>query len=139
MATFRRFEDIDAWKRGRELNTVVYSLTRSGAFAADFALRDQIRRVSISVSANVAEGYARRSPADFARFLDIARASAAEVVSHLYLALDLGYIDHAQFDDARRLADAASAASSGLVRYLRPDAAAVREPDPEWVVDDGAL
>ena len=132
MATFRRFEDIEAWKRGRELNVRVYELSSSGAFAKDFALRDQIRRASISVASNIAEGYARQSRADFARFLVIARASAAEVISQLYLALDVGHIDHDQFEQARRIADEASAACSGLIRYLRSSSKAVREPTGAW-------
>lgn len=92
MAAFKRFEDIQAWQLGRELNRVVYGLTSDGAFARDFGLKDQIRRASISVSSNVAEGFGRRSPKEFARFLDIALGSAAEVQSQLYLALDLGYL-----------------------------------------------
>lgn len=133
MSGFKRFEEIDAWKLGRELNREVYALSAGGAFERDFALRDQIRRASISVSSNVAEGYARRSPRDFARFLVIARASASEVVSQLYLALDLGYISQSEFDATRRIADRAAAACSGLIRYLHaapPDV--VREPADDW-------
>ena len=139
MATFRRFEDIEAWKRGRELNVRVYELSSSGPFAKDFALRDQIRRASISVSSNIAEGYARQSRADFARFLVIARASAAEVVSQLYLALDLGYIATDQFERARGLAGEAAAACSGLIRCLRSDSTAVREPDSGWDLANSEL
>ena len=133
MSGFKRFEEIEAWKLGRELNQQIYTLSTGGAFGRDFALRDQIRRASISVSSNIAEGYARRSPRDFARFLVIARASAAEVVSQLYLALDLGYITNEDFHTARRLADRAGAACSGLIRYLldaRSDT--VREQDSGW-------
>ncbi len=137
MASFKRFEEIDAWTLGRELNLGVYRATEGGDFARDFALRDQIRRASISVSSNVAEGFARRSPADFARFLTIARASAAEVCSQLYLALDLDYIDQDDFDRLYRLAQRASGSCSALIRYLRSSSApAVREPDEAWVLED---
>ncbi|MDT0631903.1 four helix bundle protein [Rubrivirga sp. S365] len=136
MGTFRRFEEIEAWKLGRELNRLVYEATAGGAFAKDFALRDQIRRASISVSSNVAEGYARRSPADFARFLTIARASAAEVRSQLYLALDLGYLDTDTFDALYDLARRAGGACGGLARYLRTaPPRATREPGAEWSLD----
>lgn len=127
MATFRRFEDIDAWKLGRELNRRVYTATATGAFSRDFALRDQIRRASISVSSNIAEGYARQSPADFARFLVIARASAAEVVSQLYRAS----LPQDEFDALRSLADRAGGACSGLIRHLR-SSSRVREPEADW-------
>ncbi len=136
MATFRRFEDIEAWQIARELNRAVYQATGAGAFARDFALRDQIQRASISVSSNIAEGYARQSRADFARFLVIARASAAEVVSQLYLALDLDYLSQDEFETIRALADRAGAACAGLIRYLRSSAGTVREPDSIWSLDE---
>lgn len=137
MAGFKRFEDIDAWKLGRELNREIYAVTASGDFARDFALRDQIRRASISVSSNIAEGFARRSPADFARFLTIARASAAETCSQLYLALDLGYIDRADFDRLYRLAQRAGGSCSALARYLRSASpASVREPVDGYLLDE---
>ena len=136
MAAFKRFEESEAWQLGRELNRRVYEITAAGAFAKDFALRDQIRRASISVSSNVAEGYARRSPADFARFLSIARASAAEICSQLYLALDLGYVTPDDFDSAYDLAHRAGAACGGLIRYLRSSSGSVvREPTAEWSTD----
>ena len=136
MTGFKRFEDIEAWQLGRELNRRVYGATASGAFSRDFALRDQVRRASISVSSNVAEGYARRTPKEFARFLAIARASAAEVCSQLYLALDLGYLDQERFDELYHLAHRAGGACGGLIRYLRSaPASAVREPEEGWSLD----
>ena len=98
MPTFKRFEDILAWQKAREVTKLVYSATRTGEFARDFGLRDQIRRSSVSIMANIAEGFARRSDKDFANFLNISRSSAAEVQSHLYVALDQEYIDSANFE-----------------------------------------
>lgn len=83
MPTFTRFEDIQAWQNARELTSQVYRLTKIGEFARDFGLRDQIRRATVSIMANVAEGFARRSDKDFANFINIARSSVAEVQSHL--------------------------------------------------------
>jgi four helix bundle protein len=71
----------------------VYRVTNSGPFAKDFGLRSQIQRASVSVMSNIAEGFDRNSRAEFARFLAIARGSAGEVRSQLYLAQELGYID----------------------------------------------
>ncbi len=65
MATIRSFEDIDAWKKARELVHQIYSVTRVGNFAKDFVLRDQIRRAGISIMANVAEGYERDGNQEF--------------------------------------------------------------------------
>lgn len=99
MGTFKRFEDIVAWQKARELNLEIYRICSSGPFSKDFDLRNQIRRSSISISANIAEGQGRRTDKDFAQFLNIALGSVAETKSHLYLALDLGYIDKTTFDE----------------------------------------
>ena len=68
-----------------------------GAFSKDYDLRSQIRRASISIMANIAEGFGRRSDKEFANFLNIAHGSATEVQSHLYVALDLGYLENDNF------------------------------------------
>jgi len=133
MATVQRFEDLTAWQLARELNQKVYALSAGGAFGRDVALRDQIRRASISVSSNVAEGFERRSPADFARFLTIAKASAAEVLSQLYLALDLGYLTPDDFSSVSEHLDQTTRTIAGLIRYLRSDRGRVaREPDAPY-------
>ncbi len=98
MPTFKRFEDILAWQKAREVTKLVYSVTKTGDFAKDFGLRDQIRRSCVSIMANIAEGFARRSDKDFANFLNMARSSAAEVQSHLYVAVDQEYIENANFE-----------------------------------------
>lgn len=92
MAAFRRFEDILAWQKAREITKTIYRETLRGDFAKDFELRGQIRRASISIMANIAEGFGRKSDKEFANFLNIAHASAYEVQSHLYIAVDLDYI-----------------------------------------------
>jgi four helix bundle protein len=52
MATFNKFEEIEAWKKSRELTNRIYGISKSGPFARDFALRDQIRRASVSIMSN---------------------------------------------------------------------------------------
>jgi four helix bundle protein len=138
MATVRRFEDLEAWKTGRRLVGVVYGFSADGAFARDFALRDQIRRAAISVMSNVAEGFGSRTQALFIDLLGRARGSAAEVQSQAYAALDLGYIERAQFGEAYDLAGTASRQIFGLIRYLesRPNAARVREDALTYRLDD---
>lgn len=92
MAVFRKFEDIIAWQKAREATRKVYRLTTEGEFSRDYDLRNQIRRASVSIMANIAEGFGRRSDKEFANFTNIAHASATETQSHLYVALDLGYL-----------------------------------------------
>lgn len=100
MAAFVRFEDISAWQQGRSLVNEVYRLSRSGLFAKDYGLREQMQRAAISICSNIAEGFERRGNKEFIKFLWIAKGSAAEVASQLYHALDLGYITQEQFEES---------------------------------------
>ena len=119
MASFRTFEDIDAWKKARELTRRVYAVTAKGVFARDFALRDQIRRAAVSVMSNVAEGHGRGGTKEFLQFLSMALGSANEVSSQLYVALDQGYIDDSEFRLLTELAQETARLIGGLARYLR--------------------
>lgn len=105
MATFRRLEDIKAWQKARILTTKIYSITQADSFARDYGLKNQIQRASVSVMANIAEGFGRHSDKDFANFLTMAHASVSEVQSHLYVALDLKYVSNSVFDELYRSLD----------------------------------
>ena len=118
MGKIERFEDIQAWQRARELNRRIYAVTGKGGFTKDFALRDQIRRAAISMMLNIAEGFARRSPKEFRRFLFIAHGSAAEVQSALYIALDQHYINERDFDDLYQDVEEVSKMIAGFIKYL---------------------
>ncbi|MCC6826339.1 MAG: four helix bundle protein [Acidobacteria bacterium] len=122
MATFVRFEDIKAWQKAREVTAKIYESTADPAFSKDFGLRDQIRRSTVSIMANIAEGFGRRTNREFANFLVIAHGSAAETQSHLYIALDLGYIDQAVFDYIYNSLDEVSKMTMGLCKHLRDTA-----------------
>ena len=76
---------------------IIYQISREGEFSRDFGLKDQIQRAAVSAMSNIAEGFERGSPADFHRFLVIAKASCAEVRSQCYVALDTGYLSQDQF------------------------------------------
>ena len=134
MSSFKRFEDIDAWALGRLLAKRVYEVTRDTNFARDFGLRDQIQRAAVSTTSNIAEGFERRSSAEFARFLLIARGSAGEVRSQLYLALDLGYIDSTTFDELSRLATRISRATDALARHLRTSPKRVYDSQEDYLL-----
>jgi len=118
MALIERFEDIQGWQEARKLVKMVYSLTAKDAFAKDFGMKDQIRRASVSVMANVAEGFDCDSDLEFARFLGYARRSAVEVQSILYAALDVGYITQQEFDTHYEQARKAKALIGGFKRSL---------------------
>jgi four helix bundle protein len=118
-----RFQKLDVWQQARLLNKKIYELSRAFPTNEAYALTSQIRRASISVSSNIAEGSGRNSDADFAYFLEIAYASLMEVISQLYLALDQGYISENQLEvitaEADFLASQLVALSKTLGRVSR--------------------
>jgi len=120
MALIKRFEDIMAWQEARRLTQQVYRLASSGAFAHDFGLRSQICRAAISAMTNIAEGFDCELKREFARFLGIARRSAVEVQSLLYVALDVGYINATAFQEHYAQAGKAKALIGGLKHSLKP-------------------
>lgn len=119
MATFTRFEEIEAWQSGRQLRRLIYVYTRYPAFASDRDLISQIRRAAQSVTSNIAEGHERGGNREFLQFLWIAKGSAAEVQDQLYAAIDEGYIDQHGFDTAYALAAKTSRLIGGLIAYLQ--------------------
>ena len=119
MATIECFEDIDTWKDARILVKAVYEVTGEGRFARDFGLRDQIRRAGVSTMSNIAEGFERRSNKDFIRFLYMAKASAGEVRSQLYVAADLGYLDNQRTGEFVELVQGVSRRIAAFIKYLK--------------------
>jgi len=109
-----RFEDLIAWQKARELTKNIYKITRQGEFKKDFGLRDQIRRASVSVMSNIAEGFERGGRSEFHQFLVIAKGSCAELKSHLYVALDADYIDAQTFQRLYTVAEEAKRVIGGL-------------------------
>jgi len=114
----QRFEDIQAWQEARKLVRMIYSITSKELFSKDSGMRDQIRRASVSVMANIAEGFDCESKVEFARFLGIARRSAVEVQSLLYAALDTEYINQNEFELHYEQARKAKALVGGFKRSL---------------------
>jgi four helix bundle protein len=94
----KRFEDLVAWQKARELARAIYDATTKGGFAKDFGLRDQITRAAASVMSNLAEGFERGTRSEFHQYIVVAKASCAEVRSDLYLAHDVGYLDPNRFE-----------------------------------------
>lgn len=118
MATIKNFEELDSWKKARELAGLVYALTRKDKFSKDFGLRDQIQRAASSVMHNIAEGFEAGYNAEFVRFLKMARRSAGEVQSQLYLALDADYITQEELKTAYELTVETKKLINGFLSYL---------------------
>jgi len=119
MATFQSFEAIEAWQKAKELTRGIYAVSNKGPFSKDFGLRDQIRRASVSIMSNIAEGFERGGTREFIQFLSMAKGSSGEVRSQLYVAVDQGYIDKETFEQLYTLAGEASRMITGLMKYLR--------------------
>ncbi len=119
MSTFNSFEEIEAWKKARELTRKVYAVSSRGTFSRDFSLKDQIRRASVSIMSNIAEGFGRGGTREFIQFLSTAKGSTAEVISQLYVGLDQEYIGKDNFDDVFSLANETGRIIGGLMNYLK--------------------
>lgn len=119
MPTFKSFEEIHAWQKAREATRRVYELTANKRFGTDYGLSNQLQRASVSMMANIAEGFGRHSDKEFANFLNMAHGSASETQSHLYVALDLGYIDQECFAKTYALVDEVSRMTLKLAQHLR--------------------
>ena len=118
MSKFNSFEEINSWQKARALNKKIYLITEGDSFRRDFDLARQIRRASVSISSNIAEGFERNTDKEFAHFLYIAKGSASEVRSQLYLAFDLDYISLEAFNEMLLEITEISRLLSGFIKYL---------------------
>jgi len=114
----KKFEDLESWKKARQLTNTVYEATGTGGFSRDFGLKDQIRRASISILSNIAEGFERGGDKEFLQFLAVAKGSCGEVRSQLYIALDQGYLSQDLFESLSNNAAEIGRLISGLMKYL---------------------
>ena len=119
MSRIERFEDLEAWKLARIFANSIYNVSSVGNFARDFALRDQIRRASISIVSNIAEGFERDGDKEFIQFLFMAKGSCGEVRAQLYLAFDRVYLPEDEFSKLAGNAIELSRVISGLIKYLK--------------------
>jgi len=131
MARAERFEDLKAWQKARELTRVAYRMSTNGAWAKDYGLRGQIQRAAVSAMSNIAEGFERRGDAEFHHSLSVAKGSAGEVRSQLYVALDQEYINAEGFESARKLAEDVSNLTAALIRYLKAKISRSKPPGDE--------
>ncbi|PAZ05930.1 MAG: hypothetical protein CAK88_06275 [Verrucomicrobiia bacterium AMD-G2] len=112
----QRFEELRIWQSAREQCKVIYQTFSKNK---DFGFKDQIQRAAVSVMNNIAERFEKRTDADFANFLDIAKGSNGELRSMLYLSEDLDYTDHETSENLRQFSEQLSRAIQTLNNYLR--------------------
>ena len=116
------FEKLDVWQRANELADLVYKVTRTFPDDERFGLSNQMRRAAVSVSSNIAEGSARSSRNDNARFLEIATGSLFEVVAQSFISRRQGFLNEPDFKTLYTTADELGRMLSGLRRSLRESA-----------------
>jgi four helix bundle protein len=119
MPTILKFEDIVAWQKALELSDLIYSYSNNDKFSKDFGLKDQMRRASVSVVSNIAEGFEREGNNQFIYFLLIAKASAGELRAQLYISRNQNYISQNEFDSINNKVIEVSKIISGFISYLR--------------------
>jgi len=116
--TIERFEDLEVWQFSRILVKEIYLVTENKHFQKDFGLTSQLQRSAVSIMANIAEGFERKSKKEFIQFLYISKASCGELRSHLYILLDLNLIDSLKFDNLYQSVEKISKSLSGFIKYL---------------------
>ncbi len=114
-----RFEDILAWQEARSLVNKIYDEVKNNkAFNTDFRFRDQLTSSAVSIMANIAEGFGRRSNKEFAQFLFVAKGSLAELQSHLYVAMDQKGLSKETFTDIYKQTEVVAKLISKFITYL---------------------
>ena len=111
----KKFEDIKAWQGARALARMLHEAVK---FGSDYKFRGQIQSAAVSIMSNIAEGFSRRSTREFTQFLFIAKGSAAEVQSQLYVALDQGYVSQEKFNELYSKSEDVARLLSGFIKYL---------------------
>ena len=128
MATVLRFEDLKVWQEAKSLVKAIYLLTGKGAAGRDFGFRDQLRRAAVSVMSNIAEGFERGTNKEFVQYLYIAKGSAGEVRSLLWVAMEVGYLPASDFKTLCESSLSLSRRLSTFIKYLQ-SRKAVPKPD----------
>ncbi|MDP3729226.1 MAG: four helix bundle protein [bacterium] len=121
MATIKQFEDLICWQRARELTRFIYDISKYRNFEMDRGLQDQIRRASVSVMSNIAEGFDRGTKYEFINYLFIAKGSCGEAKTQLYIAYDVGYIDISKFQHGLGLCDEVSRLIRSFIYKLKTE------------------
>lgn len=119
MSTIKSFEDLPVWQDARKFTNKIYKLTNKFPKEELYGLTSQIRRATVSIMSNIAEGFDRRSDKELSNFLSMSRGSSSEVQNDLYIALDLKYISQTEFNQLYQEAKKIAKQINGLMTYLK--------------------
>jgi four helix bundle protein len=115
------FKELTVWQKAHTFTLGVYRFTKSFPKEKTYGLTSQLRRSSVSIAANIAEGCGRRTDADFARFLQNAFGSATEAEYHLVLARDLEFLKRPEYDQLVELLVEIKKMLAAFLRKLKAD------------------
>lgn len=113
------FLKLNVWQKAKDLAVYIYKFSNSGKLANDFGLRDQIRRSSVSIAANIAEGDQLQSNLQAIRHFYISRGSAAELLTHLIIANEIGYIEAQEYNKLAEKLNEISGMLTNLIKARR--------------------
>ena len=119
MATAKRFEELEVWQSAKTLAVLVYKTTEKDGLKKDYGLKDQLRRASVSIVSNIAEGFERNGNKEFIQFLSLAKGSAGELRAQLHIAKEVGYITSEEFEFIINETSTVSKMLFGLLNYLK--------------------
>ncbi len=132
----KKFEDLDVWQKAKEFSVLLYKVTNEPSFKKDFGMIDQLRRASVSIVSNIAEGYERNGNKELVQFLSFAKGSAGEIRAQLHIARELEYINENQFKELYEKISALSKMLAGFIAYIKGSdykgAKFVNEPDASF-------
>lgn len=115
----RAHRNLDAWIKSVDFVVAIYGVTKTFPADEKFGLTSQIRRASVSISSNIAEGAARRSEREFLQFLSHSQGSASEVDTQLLIAFRLKFINEADYRSLEKSLDDIGRMISGLSNHLK--------------------
>jgi len=115
----KNFKDLRVWKRAYELTLYIYKVTKKFPKEELYGIVSQMRRASVSIVSNIAEGNSRKGKAEYIQFLFVAYGSLAELETQILLAKDLGYIVNEEFDVLIRMRDEIGAMLYKLIQRLK--------------------
>ncbi len=125
-----QFEKLDVWKRSARLASNVYKLM---ATCKDYGFKDQITRSALSIPSNIAEGLERDSQADQARFLYYGKGSAGELVTQIYIGIEIGLIER---ELGLKLITESKEVASMLAALIKIRKSSIKEPEPNYNLDE---
>ncbi|MCP9291788.1 four helix bundle protein [Gracilimonas sediminicola] len=139
MSKIERYEDLKCWQQSRLLVNQIYKLVSDSSLKKEFALTDQLKRASISVMTNIAEGFNRYHKKDFIRFLDYSQSSAQEVKSLLYIVEDQGMIETERIKEIQNNCDHCQAMVLSLINHINntlKNSNQTNEPEVLYISDE---